>query len=450
MRGISNPAPTPTALLLAWGRGEQAAFDQLVALVHDELRRIARRHMRHERPGHSLQATALVNEAYVCLIDIRHVQWQNRAHFFAMSARVMRRILVDSARAPESISAGRVLIEAGLGDRPGDWLRVSASVRTDSGSAGRRRHGRGVPGARHQTRPRRRHQNPAAGLHERSLGPFRARDAAAWVRSLDALEAQSLPGTEGADNPIWSPDNRTVAFVADRKLKAIDVSGGSTRTLCEIPPAGSLWGSWSPDGGTIVFALAGGPVLGSRKRRLSDGSGESWRHTGEVRLFPAILPDGQHFVYLSAPSNVAWLGSLDSKEPAVRLLNATSQVEYVAPGYLVFVRRGTLMAQRFDAQHARLAGEAVQIAEGVGGSRLRVSIRDVLERRAGLSQRSAERPHAIDVGRSHRTPAGVAGKPERYRNPEISPDGTGAVMEVVRFPESRAEHLASGIRARRR
>jgi RNA polymerase sigma-70 factor (ECF subfamily) len=99
MRGISNHAPTPTALLLAWGRGEQAAFDQLVALVHDELRRIARRHMRHERPGHSLQATALVNEAYLRLIDIKHVQWQNRAHFFAMSARVMRRILVDSARA---------------------------------------------------------------------------------------------------------------------------------------------------------------------------------------------------------------------------------------------------------------------------------------------------------------------------------------------------------------
>ena len=99
MGPISNPAPTPTALLLAWGRGDQAAFDQLIALVHDELRRIARRHMGHERPGHSLQATALVNEAYMRLIDIKHVQWQNRAHFFAMSARVMRRILVDSARA---------------------------------------------------------------------------------------------------------------------------------------------------------------------------------------------------------------------------------------------------------------------------------------------------------------------------------------------------------------
>jgi len=90
---------SPTALLVAWGRGDQAAFDELVPLVHDELRRIARRYMRKERADHSLQATALVNEAYLRLVDVTHIQWQNRAHFLAMAARVMRRILVDSARA---------------------------------------------------------------------------------------------------------------------------------------------------------------------------------------------------------------------------------------------------------------------------------------------------------------------------------------------------------------
>jgi RNA polymerase sigma factor (TIGR02999 family) len=87
-----------TELLLAWGQGDQAALEQLMPLVHGELRRLARRHMGHERAGHTLQATALVNEAYLRLIDIRQVQWQNRAHFFAMSARLMRRILVDFAR----------------------------------------------------------------------------------------------------------------------------------------------------------------------------------------------------------------------------------------------------------------------------------------------------------------------------------------------------------------
>ena len=84
---------------MAWGHGDQAAFDELLPLVHDELRRIARRHMGREREAHTLQATALVHEAYMRLIDVQRVHWQNRAHFFAMAARVMRRILVESARA---------------------------------------------------------------------------------------------------------------------------------------------------------------------------------------------------------------------------------------------------------------------------------------------------------------------------------------------------------------
>ena len=87
-----------TQLLLAWGDGDEAALGRLIPLVHGELRRLARRHMRAERLGHTLQATALVNEAYLRLIDVRKVRWQNRTHFFAMSARLMRRILVDRAR----------------------------------------------------------------------------------------------------------------------------------------------------------------------------------------------------------------------------------------------------------------------------------------------------------------------------------------------------------------
>jgi RNA polymerase sigma-70 factor, ECF subfamily len=88
-----------TALVLAWGQGDQGAFDQLVPLVYAELHRIAKRCMAGERAGHSLQATALVNEAYVRLIDVQRVRWQDRAHFLAMAARMMRRVLVDVARA---------------------------------------------------------------------------------------------------------------------------------------------------------------------------------------------------------------------------------------------------------------------------------------------------------------------------------------------------------------
>jgi len=113
-RSISDQTPNPTDLLIAWSRGEAAAFDQLMPLVHDELRRLARRYMARERPGHSLQATALVHEAYLRLIQVTQVQWQNRAHFFAMSARVMRRILVDAARARGNKKRGGGFLKTSL------------------------------------------------------------------------------------------------------------------------------------------------------------------------------------------------------------------------------------------------------------------------------------------------------------------------------------------------
>ena len=88
-----------TGLLLKWGQGDEGALERLIPLVHQELHRIARCCMAGERAGHSLQATALVNEAYVRLVDGKAVEWQDRAHFLAVAARVMRRILVDHARA---------------------------------------------------------------------------------------------------------------------------------------------------------------------------------------------------------------------------------------------------------------------------------------------------------------------------------------------------------------
>ncbi len=85
-------------LLLAWSDGDQSALDRLTPIVYEELHRLARWHMRREHPGHSLQATALVNEAYMRLVDYKRMEWQNRAHFFAVSAQLMRRILVEHAR----------------------------------------------------------------------------------------------------------------------------------------------------------------------------------------------------------------------------------------------------------------------------------------------------------------------------------------------------------------
>jgi RNA polymerase sigma factor (TIGR02999 family) len=106
---MTKPSPSPqemTQLLAAWSEGDPSALDKLAPLVYAELHHLARRYMRRERPDHTLQTTALVNEAYVRLIDQRDVRWQNRAHFFAIAAQMMRRILIDHARKRASAKGG--------------------------------------------------------------------------------------------------------------------------------------------------------------------------------------------------------------------------------------------------------------------------------------------------------------------------------------------------------
>lgn len=96
---VQPPSSEVTELLRAWGGGDEAALPRIVKLVYPELRDIARQCLRRERPGHTIQATALVHEAYLRLVDIKQINWQDRAHFLAVGARVMRRVLVDYARA---------------------------------------------------------------------------------------------------------------------------------------------------------------------------------------------------------------------------------------------------------------------------------------------------------------------------------------------------------------
>ena len=98
---MASMSPSPhevTRMLVAWSNGDEAARDQLMPLVYDELHRLAKQYMNRERPGHTLQTSALVNEAFLRLVDQRDVHWQNRAHFFGIAAQMMRRILVDYAR----------------------------------------------------------------------------------------------------------------------------------------------------------------------------------------------------------------------------------------------------------------------------------------------------------------------------------------------------------------
>ena len=111
-----------TGLLVAWGQGDAAADSRLMAVVYEDLRRVARRRLGAERADHSLAPTALVHEAYMRLVDLRRVRWQNRAHFFAIAARVMRRILVDHARAHAAAKRGGAGLKVPLGDHVGATL----------------------------------------------------------------------------------------------------------------------------------------------------------------------------------------------------------------------------------------------------------------------------------------------------------------------------------------
>jgi RNA polymerase sigma factor (TIGR02999 family) len=125
-----------TRLLVAWGDGDESALEGLTPLVYEELRRLAHHYMSRERPGHTLQTTALVNEAYVRLIDWKNVHWQSRAHFFAVSAQLMRRILVDFARTQSYAKRGggalQVTLDEALvsGEKGADIVALDEALRS--------------------------------------------------------------------------------------------------------------------------------------------------------------------------------------------------------------------------------------------------------------------------------------------------------------------------------
>ena len=129
MKPLTTPGPHEvTKLLKQWSEGDQTALDQLIPLVHDELHRLARHHMRREGPGHILQTSALINEAYLRLVDQPQIRWENRAHFFGIAARLMRRILVDEARRRDSAKRGGSLIQVPLDEATSVAQEQAANV----------------------------------------------------------------------------------------------------------------------------------------------------------------------------------------------------------------------------------------------------------------------------------------------------------------------------------
>ncbi len=250
-----------------------------------------------------------------------------------------------------------------------------------------------------------------------------------FVRPLDSTSAQSLPGTEGALNPFWSPDSRSLGFFADQKLKRIDLAGGQPFTLAGVTNL-TAQGTWNSEG-TILFSPGGaGPLF-----RVSSSGGPAVAVTklassqGFHRT-PRFLASGRQFLFYATGADPSlWLGSLDGTAPrriAAIAPGTDSAAEYLSSGWLIWVRQSVLVAQRFDVARGTLSGDPVTLAHGVGvdpvslAGAFSVSPNGVIAWRAG----SVSRRQLIWFTRSGHN-AGALGAPDdsNLLHPEISPDG---------------------------
>ena len=255
-----------------------------------------------------------------------------------------------------------------------------------------------------------------------------------WLRPLDSLDAKPLAGTENGIQPFWSSDSRSVGFYAGGKLKKIDVSGGPAQTLCDARQAGG--GAWSRDG-IIVFVRNPGeglyrvPATGGTPAPLTTLD-KSRNET--VHSWPYFLPDNRHFLYVGRSvqreKSGIYVGSLDSKDARL-LVNIESGAAYAPPGYLLFVRERTLMAQPFDAVKLQLTGEAVPVAEqvglNIGNARAQFSVSEtgVLVYRNFVSGGNAQLVWFDRSGKQLGTvwdPAGISGV-------RLSPDGKRVAVQ---------------------
>ena len=189
-----------------------------------------------------------------------------------------------------------------------------------------------------------------------------------WIRSMSSQESQRIEGTDNAIGPFWSPDGQFLGFFAQGKLKKVAVDGGPPQNICTTTPG--LGATWSQTGEIVFNPINRAPLM-----RVSASGGtpqqlttlDAGRHENSHR-WPSFLPDGRHFLF-TARSNeqentAVYVGSLDSPE-TTRLLTEQTNAVYASPGYLLFGRQGTLMAQRFDADKIQLSGEAFPVAGNI-------------------------------------------------------------------------------------
>jgi len=258
-----------------------------------------------------------------------------------------------------------------------------------------------------------------------------------WLRSLDSDSAEPLAQTEGASSPFWSPDNRSIGFLAEGKLKRLDLASGAVQVVTAA--SSSRGGTWNPDG-TILFA-AGAifrvPASGGQAVRVTNQRLEQARP-----VFPYVLPDGHHFLF-TVPSGSGNRGStfqiyvaaIDGGEPR-HLLDADSATVSASSGHLLFSRQATLFAQKLDAKNLRLIGDPVAVAKeilfnpGIGVSAFSTSRNGLVVYRTGRIPEAGRREY-VWFDRSGKQ-LGTIGEPNMGSNPVLSPDGRRLAMQSTR------------------
>jgi eukaryotic-like serine/threonine-protein kinase len=244
-----------------------------------------------------------------------------------------------------------------------------------------------------------------------------------WLRPLSEVDARPLEGTDGAATVFWSPDGRSLAFVADGKLKRLDLPGGTPIPVCDVPRGIGLCGTWGRDG-QILYGWVGNTSL----YRVSMAGGkpeEAVRaKAGESVGWPRFLPDGERFLYLEYHPGIGG-GELMLAGPGLEprpVVAMASTFDYVDPGYLVFVRDGTLLGQRFDPVQGRVSGEPFAIAEHVHYFLSTARATFAASRSGVLAYASeSDRARLVWFDRSGRE-LGDAGTPSNYSRLRLSPD----------------------------
>jgi Tol biopolymer transport system component/DNA-binding winged helix-turn-helix (wHTH) protein len=252
-----------------------------------------------------------------------------------------------------------------------------------------------------------------------------------WLRSLDSKDARELPGTDDAQNPFWSPDGKSVGFMAGRRLRTIDLAGGPPQDLADA--SRSTRGAWCEDG-TILFSPGRGEPL-YRVRQSGGRPLPATEAAAGAAYWPYALPGTDRFLYFDEGRGSVALGSLSDIHLRKILFPADSNAVYTPPhdgqpGYVFWLRGTTLVGQAFDARSGRLAGDTLPVAEGVGfadhvrfvdlsASRngvLLYGAGDTVKRRLAWLRRDGSVLDSL-------------GEPSWLRAVRLSPDGHRAVIE---------------------